>query len=409
MEKYVPRRVTVYGGFAVLILLAIGLRLSFLKWESGDYTHYLSPWYDHLRQYGFQGFRDNFANYNLPYLYLLYFAVAMGLPKLLAIKLISLVFDLVLAYAVYRVIKHFRPEEYAALLAATLVLFLPAVFLNSAAWGQCDAIYTSFLLFSFLASLKKRPVWMWVFWAVAFSFKLQAVFFLPFLAYLWITNRKSSILTPLTALPIFIIPFVPALIAGRSFGSIASIYISQTESSGSLTLNAPNFYQWIPNSFVGYFNRAGILLTAAVVVLVVICALEHLRPRLKNGHMLVLATLFLFVVPFFLPQMHERYFYPAEVFSLLVAFAIPRFAWIAVSAQLVALFAYTPFLFRTRPGVATPPIPLTFVAVVQLVNIVVLCYLAFYGSPVKVSGAAGYEMKEDDITDDDLMPTYVAV
>ena len=151
------------------------------------------------------------------------------------------------------------------------------------------------------------------------------------------------------------------------------------------------------------------MLTAAVVVLVVICALEYLRPRLKNGHMLVLATLFLFVVPFLLPQMHERYFYPAEVFSLLVAFAIPRFAWIAVSAQLVALFAYAPFLFRTRPGVATPPIPLTLVAVAQLVTIVALCYLAFYGSPVKVSGASGYEIKEDDTTDDDLMPTYVAV
>jgi Gpi18-like mannosyltransferase len=397
-----------YGGFAVLILLAIGLRLSFLKWESGDYTHYLSPWYDHLRQYGFQGFRDNFANYNLPYLYLLYVAVAVGLPKLLAIKLISLVFDFVLAYAVHRVIKHFRPEGYAALLAATLTLFLPSVFLNSAAWGQCDAIYTSFILFSFLASLKNRHIWMWVFLTVAFSFKLQAVFFLPFLVYLWIVNKKGSVFTPLVALPVFLIFFVPALIAGRSFGSIASIYLTQTKSSGSLTLNAPNFYQWIPNSFIAYFNQAGVLLTAAAIVLVVVCALEFLRPRLKNGHMLVLATLFLFVVPFLLPQMHERYFYPAEIFSLLVAFAIPRFAWIAVSAQFVALFAYTPFLFRTRPGVAIPPIPLTWIAITQLVNIVALCYVAFYGSPVKVSGTAGHEIQEADITDDDLMPTYVA-
>jgi Gpi18-like mannosyltransferase len=382
MEKYVPRTAIVYGGFAVLMLLAIGLRLSFFKFESGDYTFYLSPWYDHLQQYGFQGFRDNFANYNLPYLYLLYVAAAVGLPKLFAIKLISLVFDFVMAYAVHRVVKHFRPEGYAALLAATLTLFLPAVFLNSAAWGQCDAIYTSFLLFSFLASLKNRPIWMWVFWAVAFSFKLQAVFFLPFLVYLWVVNKKSSIFAPLAALPVFMIPFVPALIAGRSLGSIASIYGSQTASTGQLTLKAPNFYQWIPNSFITYFSLAGILLTAAAVVVVVICALEFLLPRLRNGHMLVLATLFLFVVPFLLPQMHERYFYPAEIFGLLVAFAVPRFAWIAVSAQLVALFAYTTFLFKIPP-----PIPLNLVAIAQLVNIVALCYLAFYRSPEKLSGA----------------------
>jgi len=41
---------------------------------------------------------------------------------MIAIKLISLVFDFVLAYAVHRVVKHFRPEGYAAVLAATVTL-----------------------------------------------------------------------------------------------------------------------------------------------------------------------------------------------------------------------------------------------------------------------------------------------
>jgi len=404
MEKYVPRRVLVCGGFAGLILLAIGLRVSFFKLETADYTVFLSPWYDHLQQNGFQGFRVDFANYNLPYLYLLYVAAAVGVPKLLAIKLISLVFDFVLAYAVHRVVRHFRPEGYAALLAATSVLFLPAVFLNSAAWGQCDAIYTSFLLFSLLACLKNKSLWMWVFWAAAFSFKLQAVFLLPFLVYLWLVNKKTSIFAPLAALPVFMIPFVPALIAGRSFQSIASIYFTQTKSSGLVTAGTPNFYQWIPDSFVAFSSRASVFLTAAAVVFVVICALEFLRPRSKGAHLLVLATLFLFLVPFLLPLMHERYFYPAEIFSLVVAFAVPRFAWIAISAQLVALFAYTPYLFRTQP-----PIPLSVAATAQLVSIVALCYLAFYGPPVKVRGEGGHETMEDDLTNDDLIPIKVAV
>jgi len=76
MEKYVPRRVIVYSGFAVLMLLAIDLRWSFFSHQSVDYAIFLSPWYDHVQQYGFQGFRDNFASYNLPYLYLLYVAAA---------------------------------------------------------------------------------------------------------------------------------------------------------------------------------------------------------------------------------------------------------------------------------------------------------------------------------------------
>jgi len=48
---------------------------------------------------------------------------------------------------------------------------------------------------------------MWVFWAVAFLFKLQAVFFLPFLVYLWISRKKISIFAPLVAIPIFMMPF----------------------------------------------------------------------------------------------------------------------------------------------------------------------------------------------------------
>ena len=33
------------------------------------------------------------------------------------------------------------------------------------------------------------------------------------------------------------------------------------------------------------------------------------------------------LVPFLLPKMHDRYFYPADIFSLLAAFYMPEFGF----------------------------------------------------------------------------------
>src|SRR4051812_24666899 len=55
-----------------IFLLSIVLRVSLYKIQTGDYTCCLQPWYDYLQAHGgFAAFKDNFADYNLPYLYLL--------------------------------------------------------------------------------------------------------------------------------------------------------------------------------------------------------------------------------------------------------------------------------------------------------------------------------------------------
>ena len=64
-------------------------------------------------------------------------------------------------------------------MAYAVVLFLPVVFLNSAVWAQCDSIYTSFCVMSFYFLLRGRGRLSMALYGVAFSFKLQAVFFAP--------------------------------------------------------------------------------------------------------------------------------------------------------------------------------------------------------------------------------------
>ena len=71
--------------------------------------------------------------------------------------------------------------------------------LNSAAWGQCDSIYAAFCLGSLYFLLRGRTWWACVFFGLALSFKLQAIFFLPALLIVLVVNRQR--LLALLAVP----------------------------------------------------------------------------------------------------------------------------------------------------------------------------------------------------------------
>ena len=100
----------IFGVLATIAVLAIALRLSLWQFVSDDYTYFLSPWYDYLAAHGLEGLKDNFANYNMPYLYMLYILTNIAIPKLLAIKLLSILFDIALAVSIFLVVKHFKPK-----------------------------------------------------------------------------------------------------------------------------------------------------------------------------------------------------------------------------------------------------------------------------------------------------------
>ena len=58
-------------------------------------------------------------------------------------------------------------------------------------------------------------------------------------------------------------------------------------------------------------------------------------------------------VPFLLPEMHERYFYLADVLAILAAFHVRRFWPVAVVVNLCSVLSYAPFLWN-RSVVALP-------------------------------------------------------
>ncbi len=227
------RQIAIYSGLGVLFLLALVLRASLYHIETSDYTVFVSQWYDYIKNHGgFAALKDNFSNYNPPYLYLLAITTYLPVPKLIAIKTISVVFDVVLSIFTYLLLSLKYRRSYAAIIGSLVLLFSPTIFINSSAWGQCDAIYAAFCLGSLYFLLKERFVWACVFFGLAFAFKLQAVFFLPVL--LVFCLKRKELLKYLVIIPIvFLLMLAPALIAGRDAGSLLTVYVSQASTGGT--------------------------------------------------------------------------------------------------------------------------------------------------------------------------------
>jgi Gpi18-like mannosyltransferase len=428
----------------ILFLLSLVLRLSLYHVITNDYTFFLSPWYDFIKTHGgFAALKYNFSNYNPPYLYLLALAVYTPIPKIVAIKTISIIFDGVLALFTYLILDLRYRRSFAAIIGALVIVFAPTIFINSAAWGQCDAIYTAFCLGSLYFLLKERPAWVCVFFALAISFKLQAIFFLPVL--LMVLLRRKLPLQHLVLIPlIFFLMLTPALIAGASLQSVLTTYPGQVStggvagagptnggglgrfqggppnpsdsrgpggfngggpgqfnggrpgpnngrgpsqfrgggpnngggnfSSSSLTLNAPSFYQWLPTNAPQYWKWVGILLAGAFVVLIgalILASQEQLTPTI----LLKVTLVFALAIPFLLPEMHERYFYLADIISIIYAFYFPRFFFIPIIQQLCSLFSYAPFLLHTQiVNLAYVACAILLITIITLSDLVLTLY-----------------------------------
>jgi Gpi18-like mannosyltransferase len=253
------------------------------------------------------------------------------------------------------------PHGNIPLFAFLTFLFLPTIIFNSAYWGQVDIIYTTALLACLYLFLKDRPTLAMIAFGLAISTKLQAIFLAPVLVILFMNNKTS--LTSFLQIPVtYVCMILPAWLIGRPWPDLLTIYLAQGKTYHALTMNAPNLYTWIPNTLYYFFVPAGLLITTFVAIGLIALTYKR-RSAMTPDTLIALAAFSVMAMPFFLPKMHDRYFYPADVFSLLLGFYFPKFFPIPLLMQFVSLLAYCPFLFKTEP------VPLEILAVVLLVTL----------------------------------------
>ncbi len=360
------------GADALILLagisLAAVLRFSLLGFKSIDYFNYTKAWYNTIHEGGFSAFSQNFSNYNLPYLYLLYLVARFfpDLPGLIATKLPSLIADFICAWLSYRIVRLKYADSPFPLLAAFAVLFAPTVVLNSAFWGQADALYTTALIACLYFLLVEKHSLALLSFGLSLAFKAQALFLGPLLFGLFL--RKEISLRQLSYVPLVVfLSLVPAWIAGRPLLDLLLIYPSQAGQYQQLSMHAPSVFSWLPESgrFFAYFYPAGLILATAAAFLYSISIYKS-GNRIAPAFLVELALFSVILMPFVLPKMHERYFYPADVISIIFAFYYPRFFYFPVLMNVASFFAYQPTLF------AAEPVPIGLLAMAILILLIIL-------------------------------------
>ena len=337
-----------YPLWATAVILLTGafvLRGLCLNYETLDYQNFLSPWVSFFRsQGGFRALSSPVGNYNIPYLYFLALFSYSGVSELYWIKLLSILFDVLLAWAVLRLTARFTDRPGRKLAAFLTVLYLPTVVLNGALWGQCDSVYAALALLSLAQALEGKPVRSMICLALAFGFKLQAVFLMPVFAVLMLQKKISWKHLPVFPLS-YLVLILPAVIAGRPLIDTLTLYLHQTGSIGSgLNYNSPSVFAILwrirepqPASTLAIF-------AAFVFMFLVLTAAWLWSRRLSDRAVLFAALLLSLGIPFLLPHMHDRYFFLADVLSLALAFSFPSYAPVPLLIQFASLLGYHAYL-----------------------------------------------------------------
>lgn len=350
--KDITKRPLILLSIFVFIILILA-RYQVLDLTNGDHQLILT-WYDFLKQNGVMGLADDdFSNYPPAYLYLLWVFTLISdfITPAHALKIIPTLFDIISAVAIFKIAR-LKFDDDKPYLLTVIFLLLPTVTFNSTGWGQIDSAYGCFLLVCFYFLLKEKPLQAMIAFGIGFSFKAQAIFLLPFLGimFLWKKIKWYYFFIP----PVIYILFaLPTLFLGRSLESILLLYVGQASQFQNLARYAPNLYFVIPND---YFHPVFEIGFGIFIISMLVWAWINWRanPPFTQKKIALTALASVVLVPFLLPKMLDRYFYPADILSFAVAILLPELWFIPIMFQISSGLVYLIFPFGFPPLMALP-------------------------------------------------------
>lgn len=354
------------AGLVVISVLAFLLRLAMLQSTNLDLVDHFLPWLERIRTQGlWEAIATPFSHYGYPPFYSYALGVAdtlfpTGTDGKIVIKSVSILFDYIAAGLMFLIARMRWPQGMLPLLAYGAVLFAPTVLLNSAWWGQSDIMYSSFLLACMAALLAQRPLLAILAFSLACAIKLQAIWLGPFILLLALRGEIrwwSFVLIPIT----YIVIAVPALAAGRSLVEVLTIYLTQASTQTAFAYQAPNLLMlldYVAKAYLPWLSKLLVLIAVAASLWFAWRGRLAGPRKLDAETLLVAALVSVILVPSLLPHMHERYFFSADIFSIVLAVWIPRYWPVAVLMQLTSFLAYISWVFGT--WLLTQPVPPMF-------------------------------------------------
>ena len=364
--RIIGKNKTILDVMTLVLVIGLGLliRKEMIWFVSRDWTGYFEIWMNEIGEKGFGALAGDFYDYAPAYMYFLVIAAGFGEKSMIAMKLISVGFDLLLAGAAGMLTYEIRKSKVHAMFAFSIVWLAPTVISNSSMWGQCDAIYCFFLVMTVLFLLKDKSRLAMIFFGIAFAFKLQALFWLPVIILLWLYKKIKTldfIWIPL----MYIISIIPAWLAGRPFLSLLGVYFDQVGVDvNRLSMKYPNIYYIIGElNLSQWYSDAGKMFAVGVILLFMVAMIYKLMSTKLTPELLLLifysqGSLALY----FLPQMHERYGFFLEILAIVLAVLNLKLLWVPILHILITFITYSYYYNYDQPKI----IPIYVLAVFML-------------------------------------------
>lgn len=324
---------------AVALIVGLMMRYALLDVTSLDKDVYHLPWYAFARDHGWGSLGERFTNYTPFYSYLL-----IPLTKLDGLadpwhlmKAMSLPFELGCAVLGAMLVGRAGGNRTAATFAFAAIWLAPIQMFNGAGWAQTDSMWACFLLLATLLASDRRELFAVIAFGVALSIKAQAIFWSPILLALILARRlpwTSVLIVPL----VYAATCLPVWLAGRSIVDLLTIYGDQASTFRDLSRNAANIWAVTSNDYyvIGCLAGAAMALIAGLVLAIALTRSIEFGSR----PIIFATTVALFVMPFLLPKMHERYFYGYEIMIIVLACLDRRLIGLAILAQITGAMAY---------------------------------------------------------------------
>ncbi|MBQ6399079.1 MAG: DUF2029 domain-containing protein [Clostridia bacterium] len=343
---------------ALLVLLGgtlagILIRYWTVGFHSEDMDIFLRWYRDIGEKGGWRALSTQTGNYGVLFQTLMVIAYYLPLSPVVAMKAVLLPFDFVLAAAAGLIVKKISGSGLKGAVGYAAALNFPIVLLNGALWGQCESLITGFGLLAYWLILEKKPVLAFISLGIAFSVKLQGIFFLPFFLFLYADRKEYSLLHFLLIPATIVVTSLPGILQGRDIIDLFRTLINQGGQYERISYNYPSFWGLMfPNMKEGYYeDLKGMLIVLTLLVLAVgmLLLLKRKKPLTDLDHLKILA-LILYVCPLLLPNMHERYDYPAILACLAVGcLEVGTLPFLMVFLQ-INLTTYGDFLFGNNPN-----------------------------------------------------------
>jgi len=331
-----------FAFIGVALLIVVRIALFYQDW--GDFSYFLLPWIERYREMTFfEGLGTRIGNYNPPYMYLLNIIARTGFSELISVKVLSVIFDFIIAFFVMKIVSLKTESLNKRILAFILALAIPTVIINSSMWAQCDAIYSAFAIGSVYFGLSRRSKLAYIFMGLAFSFKMQAVFLMPMLV-VFVFMKRIRFSDCYMFFAVYIATLLPALIAGMPVNVVFSTYINQAGTYSELSLNIANIWQFVRGVPYENFMVIGLCIAALAVLGLLYFTWVNRERLVNNVDFVRLAYLFAVIMPFLLPKMHDRYYFLADVLSILVFLFDKRRWYVPLVSIFCSYLAYAWFM-----------------------------------------------------------------